>query len=76
MREVAWSGPLRRPTGYRVGVVTSTAASGYSLQDVTFLVPEPTEQTRQHARRAVAGYAKNPDECRELLDMLGLLEEP
>ncbi len=59
-----------------MGVVTSTAASGYSLQHVTFLVPDATEQTRQHARRAVAERAASPDECRELLDMLGLLEEP
>ncbi len=56
--------------------MTSTAASGYTLQDVTFLVPEPTAQTRQRARRAVAERAESPDECRELLDMLGLLEEP
>ncbi len=56
--------------------MTSTAASGYSLQDATFLVPEPTEQTRQRARRAIAERAETPDECRELLDMLGLLEEP
>ncbi len=58
------------------GVVTSTAASGYGLEDVTFLVPDATEQTRQRARRAVAERAETPDECRELLDMLGLLEEP
>ncbi len=56
--------------------MTTSAASGYSLQDVTFLVPDATEQTRQRARRAVARYAQTPDECRELLDMLGLLEEP
>ncbi len=55
--------------------MTSTAASGYSLQDATFLVPDATEQTRQRARRAVAERAETPDECRELLDMLGLLEE-
>ncbi len=59
-----------------MGVVTSTAASGYTLQDVTFLVPDATEQARQLARRAVAERAETPDECRELLDMLGLLEEP
>ncbi len=56
--------------------MTSTAASGYSLQDVTFLAPESTDQTRQRARRAVAERAEAPDECRELLDMLGLLETP
>ncbi len=56
--------------------MTSTTASGYSLQDVTFLVPEPTEQTRQRARRAVAERVQTADECRDLLDMLGLLEEP
>ncbi len=55
--------------------MTSTAASGYGLEDNTFLVPEPTAQTRQRARRAVAERAESPDECRELLDMLGLLEE-
>ncbi len=56
--------------------MTSTAPSGYGLEDNTFLVPESTEQTRQRARRAVAERAANPAECRELLDMLGLLEEP
>ncbi len=56
--------------------MTSTAAAGYSLEDVTFLVPDVTEQTRQRARRAVAERAESPDECRELLDMLGLLEMP
>ncbi len=59
--------------------MTSTAASGYGsygLEDATFLVPDVTEKTRQRARRAVAERAGNPDECRELLDMLGLLEEP
>ncbi len=58
--------------------MTPTAASGYGsygLEDATFLVPESTEQTRQRARRAVAERAKTRDECRELLDMLGLLEK-
>ncbi len=55
--------------------MTSTVATGYSLQDVTFLVQEPTEQTRQRARLAVAERAETPAECRELLDMLGLLED-
>ncbi len=56
--------------------MTSIAAGGYGLEDATFLVPDVTAQTRQRARRAVAERAENPDECRELLDMLGLLEEP
>ncbi len=57
--------------------MTSTAPSGYGsygLEDATFLVPEAAEQTRQRARRAIAERAATPDECRELLDMLGLLE--
>ncbi len=56
--------------------MTSTASSGYSLEDASFLVTEHTKQTRQRARLAVARFAQTPDECRELLDMLGLLEEP
>ncbi len=58
--------------------MTATAASGYGgygLEDASFLVSDVREQARRRARRAVAERAQTTAECRELLDMLGLLEE-
>ncbi len=45
------------------------------VEDVTTLPQTNTAQERDCARRAVAERVETPDECRELLDMLGLLEE-
>ena len=34
--------------------------------------PEPSQRDRHLAARAIAAYAENAAECRDLLDMLGL----
>jgi hypothetical protein len=72
--------PRRRPTGphpERAGAVTGTADEPQ--------VPAPrtaadiygvSEEQVQRARIAVARNAVDSDDCRELLDMLGLLGEP
>ena len=39
-------------------------------------VPKPTEEQKSKASRVVAANALGFDDCTELLDMLGLLEDP
>ncbi len=46
------------------------------VEDVTTLPQWNSPEERRRARRAVAERAETPAECRDLLDMLGLLEEP
>ena len=74
------SGPRRRPAGphpERSGIATGSGSDEPSVpaQRTAADVYRVSEEQVHRARMAVARNAVDSDDCRELLDMLGLIGE-